>query len=599
MTQIRVADYIAQFLEKKAVDKVFLLSGGGMMHLLDAISRTSIGYICHHHEQASAMAAESYARRSGKLGVCYATSGPGATNIITGLVGAWQDSSPVLFITGQAKHTQTIRQSGLDGLRQFGTFEVDIVPIVQSITKYAVFLNDPSLIRYHLEKAYALAMHGRPGPVLIDIPVNLQGALINPNKLMGYTSDLALPVLPNDETIANILKRLTTATRPLILAGHGIRVAHAVQIFDQFIRLLNMPTVTTQLAKDLLPYDHPLFIGHPGMKGDRAGNFALQQADVILSLGCSLHVLTTGYELDQFAPTAYKIQVEIDKHIIQRAEIKVDEKIQCDIPSFIQRALTLAEDLPAFRSASWQKHCQKLKHELAVQNEPHKMPENEINYYEVIDAISHACKGDETIITDAGSAFYVVGQAFRVKQNQRVIVSGALGTMGFAVPAATGASIAAPNHAVISITGDGSLQTNIHELSTIRHNNLNIKLFVLNNGGYVSIQNTQANFFNGHLAGVNQTSGVSFPCLSMLAKAYDLPYSSIKTRDALTAIINKTLASTGPIICEVFTCAQQEIIPTVSSQKLANGQMVSKPLDDMFPFMTADKRKRYMITATE
>lgn len=593
MTKIRVADYIANFLESKSVTKVFLLSGGGMMHLLDAVSRTEkLGYVCNHHEQASAIAAEGYARQSNKLGVCYATSGPGATNVITGLVGAWQDSSPVLFITGQSKLEQTIKHSGLKDLRQFGTFEVNIVPIVQSITKYAVMLEDATMIRYHLEKAYATALQGRPGPVLIDIPIDLQGALINPDELQAYESEFPLASLPSDKVITDILQRLSAAKRPLILAGHGIRVAEQAAQFEQIIKLLNIPVVTTQLAKDLLAYDNPLFIGHPGMKGDRAGNFAVQNADVILSLGSSLHVLTTGYELDKFAPQAYKIQIDLDENVLQRQQVGVNQQVVCDIASFLQKLsrhcpTTLATDI------RWITMCQRWKHDLAVQNEPHEQKANEINYYDFIDVISDICQGNETIVTDAGSAFYVVGQAFRTKKGQRVIISGALGAMGFALPAATGASFAAPLRTVICITGDGSLQTNLHELATIKHHQLNIKLFIINNNGYISIKNTQDNFFKGHCAGVNKNSGVSFPNLQKIAEAYDISYASITSRAELTQVCKEKLLQTGPMIIEVYANQQQVIIPTVSSEKLASGKMVSKPLDDMFPFMDEAKRKIY------
>lgn len=591
MTKIRVSDYIANFLEAKGVTKVFLISGGGMMHLLDAVSRTTkLGYVCNHHEQASAIAAEAYARKSNHLGVCYATSGPGATNIITGLAGAWQDSAPVLFVTGQSKLVQTIRHTGLEGLRQFGTFEVDIVPVVQSMTKYAVFLNDANMIRYHLEKAYAIALHGRPGPVLIDVPVDMQGALVDPDQMQAYQPDLPVYNAPDKTIMTDVLQRLAHAKRPLILAGHGIRTAKQAELFAAVIKRLNIPVATTQLAKDLMPYDHPLFIGHPGMKGDRAGNFAVQNADVILSLGCSLHVLTTGYELDKFAPNAHKIQVDLDEYVLKRQQVGVNQQIHCDVQSFLQK-LDEMTSAPLAAESQWHQLCQRWKRDFAVQNEPHQRVENEINYYDFIDWLSNTCQGNETIVTDAGSAFYVVGQAFRTKPGQRVIVSGALGAMGYAVPAATGASFADPDHTVICVTGDGSLQTNIHELATIKHHQLNIKLFIMNNNGYVSIKNTQDNFFNGHCAGVNQDSGVSFPDLKKLADAYGIDYCAAKTHAELSAA-QHGLKSRGPMIIEVFADKQQLIIPTVSSQKLADGRMVSKPLDDMFPFMSEEQRRR-------
>lgn len=599
---IRVADYISTFLQEKKIKHVFLLSGGGMMHLLDAVARNpQINYVCNHHEQASAMAAEAYARYSGDLGVCYATSGPGATNILTGLVGAWQDSTPVLFITGQSKLSQTIRHHGLNQLRQFGTFEVDIVSIVQSVTKYAVFLDDPSMIKYHLQKAYTLAMGGRPGPVLIDIPVDIQGALVEPETLLEYKNDLEPLPRISSQVIEGVLHRLMSAKRPLILAGHGIRMSNCMNLFHEVICSLNMPVVTTQLAKDIISYNHPLFVGHPGMKGDRAGNFAVQSADVILSMGCSLHTLTTGYELDKFAPHAYKIQVEIDENILTRSNpLNINKKINCDIKTFLTEVrkctLNKKQTVSSQKMPIWQERCLLWKEKLAVQHEPHQKS-SEVNYYEFVDAINQLTKGDEVIITDAGSAFYVVGQALHIKKDQRLIVSGALGAMGYALPAATGACLAASNKQVICITGDGSLQTNVHELATIVHHKLNIKLFIINNDGYISIQNTQKAFFNDQFAGVDSASGITFPNLQKLAESYGMKYQLIPSSTELLDIMTQVLSTNDPILCEVLAIKDQAIIPTVTSQKLDDGKMVSRPLEDMFPFMDETVRLRYLNTA--
>ncbi len=593
---MRVADYIVYFLEKIGVRNVFLVSGGGMMHLLDAVSRSEkIKYICNHHEQACAMAAEGYAKKTGQLGVCYATSGPGATNIITGLVGAWQDSSPLLCITGQSKLCQTIRNNDMFGLRQFGTFEVDIISMVDSVTKYHVFLDDPQMIRYHLEKAYALATKGRPGPVLIDIPVDIQGAIVDPDALVGYMDDeLSFPEL-DTEVLVSVLDRLKTAKRPLILAGHGVRVSGQSDLFNQVLENLNIPVVTTQLAKDLIEYTHPLFVGHPGMKGDRAGNFAVQNADVIVVLGCSLHVLTTGYELDKFAPNAYKIQIELDEKVLTREMVNVDEKIQCDIGEFLNKIKNyLQKNSWLYAENEWHNRCIEWKYHFAVQNEPHQDVIGSINYYRFIDSLSRLCPEKATIVTDAGSAFYVVGHAFRAKKGQRVIVSGSLGAMGYALPASTGASVAVPQDLVVCVTGDGSLQTNIHELAVIVHNHLNVKIFVLNNSGYISIQNTQTNFFQGHTAGVGTDTGIFFPDLKKLSDAYNSKYMTTSSLENLSDTIQQTLDYSGPVLCEIFADKKQDVIPTVSSKKMPDGKMVSKPLDDMYPFMDDTIRKQYL-----
>ena len=586
--KMRVADYIAKHLEEIGVKCVFMLSGGGMMHLIDAAGRVNMEYVCNHHEQASAMAAEGYARQSGNLGVCYATSGPGGTNTITGIVGAWQDSAPILVLTGQSRVSQTIQGSGIEGLRQFGTFEVDIVPIVKSITKYAHFLDDPKTARYHLEKAIWLAMNGRPGPVLLDIPLDVQGALIDPDELRGFNAmqegfvDEA-PAL-SEELVDEIVERLRNAKRPLILAGHGVRAAGAVELFRRVVRELNVPVITTALGQDVLPYDDALFVGHPGVRGDRAGNFAVQCADVLLTIGTSLHATTTGYELDRFAPDAFKIQVELDAPVLQKENVGVQLKVRADVATFLEK---LAARIEPVASSTWHERLLEWKTRFAVMNEPHKTDGDEVNYFSFVDKLSEVLEGQETVVTDAGSAYYVVGQAFRAKPNQRVIVSGALGSMGYAVPAALGVCTADRARNVICITGDGSLQTNIQELQTIRHNNFNLKLFIVSNDGYVSIRNTQDNYFSGHYVGSSQDSGVSVPPLDKIADAYGLPYIACRAAN-LEEAIRQTLATPGPVVCEVFNRSDQELIPLVQSVRLENGSMQSKPLHEMSPLLDDD-----------
>ncbi len=589
---IRVSDFIALHLEKIGVRSVFLLSGGGMMHLLDAVSRVpGIRYFCNHHEQASAMAAEGYARQTGTLGVCYATSGPGATNTLTGIVGAYQDSSPLLVLTGQSKRSQTIHGAGIPGLRQFGVFEVDIVPIVRSVTKAAVVLDDPQMVRYHLERAVHLATTGRPGPVLIDIPLDVQGALVDPETLHGYEPEDKAVFTPAEDAVGAVLARLQSARRPLIVAGHGVRAAGAVSAFRAILPRLGVPVVTTSLALDALPYADPLFVGHPGPKGDRAGNFAVQTADVLLFLGSSLHISTTGYELDQFAVDAEKIQVDLDPAVLAREQVGVSQKIQAGVSEFLAAVAAL---LPAGRmlhpeNSAWRAKCTNWKEKYAVRNETHLPNPGKINYYTLLETLSNLLGDGDTLVTDAGSAYYVTGQAFRVKANQRVIVSGALGAMGYALPASIGAASADSALRVVCLTGDGSLQTNIHELQTLMHYSLNVKLVVVSNDGYQSIRNTQSSFFDGHLAGASRQSGVSIPPLGKIADAYGLPYFCCRTEEDLPAVISQMLAQPGPALCEVWTREDQQIIPTVSSKRLPDGTMKSQPLHNMFPFLSDDE----------
>ncbi|AIQ55088.1 hypothetical protein R70331_28785 [Paenibacillus sp. FSL R7-0331] len=593
---MRVADYIAGYMKEQGVKSAFMLSGGGMMHLIDAVGKADeITYYCNHHEQASAMAAEGYARQSGTIGLCYATSGPGATNTVTGIAGAWLDSVPCLFLTGQSNLKQTIQGSQIESLRQFGTFEVDIVPIVKSITKYAAFIDSPESIKYHLEKAVFMAQDGRPGPVLLDIPLNIQGAIIDPDLLEGFEAP-ASATQDLHAVCVEILEKIETFERPVILAGHGIRSAGAVRAFRELVSLLGVPVLTTQLAKDTLPYDNELFIGHPGVKGDRAGNFAVQNADFILSLGSSLHTQTTGYELDKFAVNAYKVQVELDEAVLKRENVGVNEKIHADLTDFIQ-GLSKAVQTVGYKNknSAWNINCTRWKEQYAVFKEAHELESGEINFYEFAEILSEVTKGTETVVTDAGSAFYVMGQGFKLKDDQRYIVSGALGAMGYSLPASIGAATANSAINVICVTGDGSLQTNIQELQTMRHNNLNVKLFVINNDGYVSIRNTQDNFFAGHYVGSDGTSGVSTPELSKIAAAYNIPYIVCSEREMLSSSLQEALEQSGPVICEIISQPDQKIIPTVSSKKLDDGTMISMPIHDMFPFLSREELENNML----
>lgn len=578
---IRVSDYFAQQLKAMGLGPVFMLSGGGMMHLIDAVGEAGLDYVCCHHEQAGAMEAEGVARATGRLGVCYGTSGPGATNLLTGIVGAWQDSSPVLFFTGQSKRSQTIRSAPVPGLRQFGTFEVDIVPIVESVTKFSHFLDDPADARCVFEKAVHIATTGRPGPVLIDVPLDVQGALIDPDQLKGYVPEEAPAPCPSSEQLAQVAQKLAQAQRPVLLIGHGVRSAGGVPQLRQLVRKLQVPVVTTQLAKDAIAYSDPLFVGHCGPKGDRPGNFALQASDLIISIGSSLHAQSVGYESELFATGAFKIQVDVDYPVLKRGDVPVDLQVHSDVAQFIDAMLELP--LQASPGAAWASQCADWKRRFAVSAEPHDVSTPEINYYEVCDALSELLVRDEIIVTDAGSAFYTLGQAYRIKEEQRYIVSGALGSMGYALPAAIGAAAACPNRPVICVTGDGSVQSNIHELQVLRHHGFDLKLIVVDNDGYISIRNTQNAFFQGNLVGSSRDSGVSMPSLEKLAYAYDLPFVWIDDRANLLTSLEAALATPGPMVVGIKGQPNQSIIPTVSSRRLANGGLRSNPLHIMDP----------------
>jgi acetolactate synthase-1/2/3 large subunit len=588
---MRVADYFAHFLAERGVSAAFMVSGGQMMHLIDAISRVpSVRYYCGHHEQACAMAADAYARLTGRVGLCYATGGPGGTNVITGLVGAYQDSIPIVFLTGQCKVRDTIQGNGFTGLRQMGMFEVDIVSIVSSVTKYAAFVDRPEDARYHMEKAYHLATSGRPGPVLLDVPLDVQGAQIDPAKQRPFTGHRETVRATPDLSVVH--DALRDAVRPLIFAGHGIRCAGAIDSFRLLARELQIPVVTTQLAKDLLAYNDPLFVGHPGIKGDRAANLAVQSSDLILVLGSSLHIQNIGWETDQFAPHARKIHIDPDPLVLRKTRTIVSDQIECPVEQFIEHFITSPE---IARDSgirwNWLERTREWKHRFASTKEPHVLGslDSPLNLYEVVDALSDVIAENAVVLTDAGQPTYVVPQAYRLKESQRFLAPGSLAEMGWALPAAIGAAAANPSREVVAIIGDGSLQTNIHELQTLRHNGFNVKILVVNNGGYASIRSTQNRFFAGHYVGSTSESGVSLPDLAKLAAAYELPYEACRNRRELHSCLRATFGQIGPVLLEVHCQKNQDIIPIVASRQLPDGRMSSAALHMMSPYISDEE----------
>lgn len=554
-----------------------------MMHLMDAIGRAGFTYYCNHHEQASAMGADGYARQSGKLGLCLATSGPGATNIVTGLAGAYQDSIPVLFITGQCKRKETVRGRGIPGLRQCGFLEIDIIPIVQSITKYAAFVDKPEDVRFHLEKALHLATTGRPGPVLLDIPLDVQGAQVDGDTLLGYTADpQRAPVLEAD--LSKVINAIQSARRPLIIAGHGVRCAGMAERFMSLMERWKVPVATTMMAKDLLPYNHPLFVGHPGPRAHRGANFAVQLADVILTMGCSLHIQNVGYEGDLFAPEALKIQLELDPAILEREHIGANWKYSWDIAEYLPM-LEKRVSARQIEGDNWTTVAVSWKSQFSSDKEPHELgdPDDRINLYEFSHILSDELTGAETVLTDAGQPHPVLGQAFRVKGGQRYLNPGSFAEMGYALPASFGAAAAAPGRTIVNVFGDGSLQTNVHELQTLVSHRFNIKTFVINNGGYGSIRNTQKGFFAGHYVGSTPESGVTLPDTEKLCHAYGVPYVKCRNRAEARETIRKVLSADGPVLCEVMAQVEQRLLPVVPSTLLPDGSMRSKALHEMAP----------------
>jgi len=594
MTPTRLSDYVARALVDAGAGSFFMVSGGMMMHLMDAFGRTKLPYYCNHHEQASAMGADGFARASGRIGLCLATSGPGATNLITGIAGAYQDSIPIVFITGQNKVKETTRASGISGLRQAGVFEIDIIPIVESITKYAAFVDSPSDVRFHVEKALYLAQSGRPGPVLLDIPLDVQAASIIPGELKGFTPPLGNETSPEiEQQCRQILNQIRSAKRPLIFAGNGVRISGQVAIFHQLKNLLSVPVVTSMLGKDLLPHSDEQLVGQIGTRGHRGANFAVQSADFILAMGCSFHIQSAGYEKELFAPEATVVQIDPDPATLERDQAISDVRIQGTLQDYLPALLRTAANQPVVDlDAAWLNFCDEAKNRYSSRNEPHALgsASDPCNLYEFMFFLSDLMKGDEIVMTDAGQPTYVVPQGLDLKGTQRFLVPGSFAGMGWALPAALGAASAEPERNVVLILGDGSLQTNLQELQTIAHHKSNIKIFIINNDGYASIRNTQSNFFDGFFVGSTPGSGVTLPPLPKVADAFGIPYLFCPDRSSLNDSIALALSRTGPVICEVMNRRDQKVVPTVPSYRLPDGTMKSRAIDEMVPDIGIDLR---------
>lgn len=576
--KIKVSDLIIEFLEKKNVSTIFTLSGGMMMHLLDSLSKSNkINYICNHHEQACSFSAEAYARVKNEIGVCFATSGPGSTNTITGIASAFVESTPLMVLTGQSNVPLTARGLNNNNIRMVGTFEIDISEVSKPITKYSQFIDDPKTILYHLEKAYSLAISGRPGPVLLDIPLDIQSSFVSRDELVYYNIPPTdpLPVSNLQEVINHIQK----SKKPIILAGHGIRVANQVQEFRNLIQKLNIPLVSTQLANDVIPYNNNLYIGKVGLRGDRAGNHAIQTSDLIITLGSSLHVTTTGYKIKNFAPKAKIINVDIDSNNLDKNQLITDLQIKMDIKEFI---ISLSKYPLNLNTQLWRDELLNLKSKFEVIKEPHTVSNNSINTYFLIDLLSQITKETDVLIADSGSLYYILGQTFKPKSKQRVIVCGGLGAMGYALPASIGAAFANPENNIICLVGDGSLHTNIHELSVISHHNLNIKIIAINNEGYASIRNTQESFLQNNIVAADKTT-VSFPNWGSICNSYYIPHYKSSKFNILKDLLNENLNKKGPKFFEVVVPPKVELLPSVKSVKNKDGSFNSSMLNEMSP----------------
>ncbi len=583
---MKLSDYVVRFFEKQKVKDMFMVSGGGCMHLVNSFgSSEKIKFWCTQHEQAAAMAAEGYAKMKNDLCVVLTTSGPGATNTITGALDCYQDSIPVVFISGQAKRKQTVYNSGIESLRQFGVQEANIIPIVQSITKYAVEVNEPKKIKYYLEKAVYEAKNGRPGPVWLSIPLDVQSANINVDELEGFfnTLEVKTEYTPTKDEMVYITSELKKAERPVIIAGHGVRLADACENLEKFVHKYRIPVVTPIMGIDVLAGEDECNIGRIGTKGTRAGNFAMQNADLILSLGSRLAVSVVGHEYNLFAREAKVIVVDIDKEEHAKKTIDIDKVINCDVKKVLDVIDMYMGEAQNYEK--WLKICQNWKQKYPVVLSQYEDDSTGINYYKFIDMLNKCMSAEMPVISDAGSAFYVVAQAVDLKKGQRHITTGGTATMGFSLPAAIGVYVAQPDCTVVAVTGEGSFMQNLQEMEVLKYHNMNVKVFVMNNAGYFSIHQTQKKFFAGNFVGEGEQSGISFTNMEKLAAAFEVSYYKIESINQGNEILPTILSEVGPAIIEVMVTTNMEVIPTNASMMREDGVLVSKPLEDMYPFL--------------
>lgn len=592
---IKVSDFIANFIaeHKDTAKTVFMVSGGGNMHLIDSLGKNEkLEYVCNHHEQACAIAAEGFARVSNQIGIAYVTTGPGGTNAMTGVYGAWVDSIPTMIISGQVKFQTTIASQPELKLRQLGDQEINIIDLVKPITKYAMMITDKNSIKYHLQKAVYEAKHGRPGPVWLDVPLDIQGAMIDENDLIEFSEPEEVIY---DTKIDEVIQLLKNAKRPVIIAGNGIRLADADQDFLKLIDTLKIPIIGTFARYDIVRNDHPCFFGRYGTVGNRMANFTVQNADLVLAIGARLNIRAISYNWEFFSREAKKIVVDIDEAELNKHTLTIDLKIKSDTKVFIQalHKHIKHESLPDI--SEWLAKCASYKKQYPTIDVKRQDVSEWVDSYNFYDVISDITSDDEVYIFGNGTACVASYQSLKLYKNQKVIVNSGCASMGYDIPAAIGACYAHGKKEVICVTGEGSLQMNIQEFQTIIHNKLPIKIFVLNNGGYISIRNTQNGFFKGHKVGADSDSGVSFPDILKVAQAYGFETVKIENQQNLKNDLELILKSNNPVVCELMLSPSEKMEPKLSSEVKPDGKMVSKPLEDMFPFLPRDEFKNNML----
>lgn len=588
---IKVSDFIAKYLKDNGVEHVFMVTGGGAMHLNDSLGR-ELKYICNHHEQACAIAAEGYARTANCLAVVNVTTGPGGLNALNGVMGQWTDSVPVLYLSGQVKFETTIHSCPeVKGLRQLGDQEVDIVKIVSPITKFAHMITDANDIKYYLQKAIYEATSGRPGPTWLDIPMNIQGALVNESELRSF--EIPKIVEASKTNLSNQIKivaeKLKTAKRPVILAGQGVRISGAIKELHTLLNNCDIPVVTTFNGIDIIDDDHKNYIGRFGTLGNRAGNFTVQNADVLITIGTRNNIRQVSYNWEFFAREAYKIIVDIDEAELLKPTVIPDLAVCSDAKAFIVELTNELKNSIIGQHLEWLNWAKERKAKYSsVLPEYHQVKDG-VHPYVFMELLGKHLPENSICVTGDGTACVAPFQAMPIKNKARIFWNSGCASMGFDLPAAIGACVANNFKDVICLAGDGSLQMNIQELQTVIHHQMPIKIIYLNNDGYVSIKQTQDGFFGGHRVGSDPKSGVSFPNILKLGEAYGFKTCKISSHQNLDKEIDDVLSYNGPLICEVILTNDYKFFPKVSSKKLDDGRMISAPLEDLAPFLDREE----------
>lgn len=595
---MRLADYVMDFLNKQLVKHIFMLSGGGIMYLVDAIGRSNINYVCCHHEQSAGIAAQAYAMVKNSLGVCMVTTGPGGTNALTAAGAAYMDSTPVLFLSGQVK---TADFASLRAVRQFGAQENDIIAMAKPVTKYAVTVMEPEKIRYHLEKAIYLALHGRRGPVWLDMPLDIQNAQVSPEQLPGFDpselsgfNDIEAEAAHNIEEIGGIAdtvcEMLQKAQRPLFLLGHGVVASQAQELFREIQRELKIPVEETWRALDVMDGDDQYFFGSPGLQAARYSNLILQGADLLIVLGSRLDNMITAFSEEHFAYRAKKIIVDIDCNEIEKLHMPDVVAAVCRVDYFLKafKGRVSGKVFPDY--ARWLQFCQNLKAEYPLLDEKQAGPIHGVNLYQMSMQLSKCCTTEDIIVISSTSRCNTAGHmAFKHRIGQQTISSMGFGSMGFALPSVLGAWFAGGGRRIIMLEGDGSLQLNLQELQTIVHYHINVKMFVFHNAGYAAIATMQDRNFDGFHVGSGEDSGVSMPDLEKLSAAYGIPYYRIQQDSEIAYAVEQVLGLDGPVICEFEGDIAYDEIPKCISYEDTTGRRVSAALENPFPFLTADE----------